>query len=204
MIIIEPSISHLDGTQDPLKIIERAGRACYQSEIGSSEGFVVRLISRGHFSVIEHAYLSYRIICDRGVSHELVRHRLFSFSQESTRYCKYKGQLTFVRPHWYNRSPETIQRNENRAAWLNAMHNAEDTYLRMLNKGLPPQDARAVLPNSLKTELIMTGNLRNWRHFFELRCSPAAHPDMRIIANLLLADAKDRVKIVFDGIGKDK
>jgi thymidylate synthase (FAD) len=138
------------------------------------------------------------------VSHELVRHRIASYSQESTRYCNYsKGkfgsELTFIRPYWDDRSIRA-KMIRLRACWQEACLNAEWSYKKMIDAGCTPEAARAVLPNCLKTEVVMTANLREWRHFFKLRCAPAAHPDMRIIANMLLTAFKDVVPVVFDDI----
>ena len=208
MTIIDPSFTWLGNAPDGdqmLANIAAAGRVCYQSESKSDDAaFVRKRIKQGHESVLEHEKISVRIICDRGVSHELVRHRIASYSQESTRYCNYsKGkfgsELTFIRPYWDDRSirAEMIRL---RACWQEACLNAEWSYKKMIDAGCTPEAARAVLPNCLKTEVVMTANLREWRHFFKLRCAPAAHPDMRIIANMLLTAFKDVVPVVFDDI----
>lgn len=208
MTIIDPSFTWLGNAPDGdqmLANIAAAGRVCYQSESKSDDAaFVRKRIRQGHESVLEHEKISVRIICDRGVSHELVRHRIASYSQESTRYCNYsKGkfgsELTFIRPYWDDRSisAEMIRL---RACWQEACLNAEWSYKKMIDAGCTPEAARAVLPNCLKTEVVMTANLREWRHFFKLRCAPAAHPDMRIIANMLLTAFKDVVPVVFDDI----
>lgn len=208
MTIIDPSFTWLGNAPDGdqmLANIAAAGRVCYQSESKSDDAaFVRKRIKQGHESVLEHEKISVRIICDRGVSHELVRHRIASYSQESTRYCNYsKGkfgsELTFIRPYWDDRSisAEMIRL---RACWQEACLNAEWSYKKMIDAGCTPEAARAVLPNCLKTEVVMTANLREWRHFFKLRCAPAAHPDMRIVANMLLTAFKDVVPVVFDDI----
>ena len=208
MRIIDPSFTWLGNAPDGdqmLANIAAAGRVCYQSESKSDDAaFVRKRIRQGHESILEHEKISVRIICDRGVSHELVRHRIASYSQESTRYCNYsKGkfgsELTFIRPYWDDRSisAEMIRL---RACWQEACLNAEWSYKKMIDAGCTPEAARAVLPNCLKTEVVMTANLREWRHFFKLRCAPAAHPDMRIIANMLLTAFKDVVPVVFDDI----
>lgn len=208
MTIIDPSFTWLGNVPDGdqmLTNIAAAGRVCYQSESKSDDAaFVRKRIKQEHESILEHEKISVRIICDRGVSHELVRHRIASYSQESTRYCNYsKGkfgsELTFIRPYWDDRSisAEMIRL---RACWQEACLNAEWSYKKMIDAGCTPEAARAVLPNCLKTEVVMTANLREWRHFFKLRCAPAAHPDMRIIANMLLTAFKDVVPVVFDDI----
>ena len=208
MTIIDPSFTWLGNAPDGdqmLANIAAAGRVCYQSESKSDDAaFVRKRIKQGHESILEHEKISVRIICDRGVSHELVRHRIASYSQESTRYCNYsKGkfgsELTFIRPYWDDRSisAEMIRL---RACWQEACLNAEWSYKKLIDAGCTPEAARAVLPNCLKTEIVMTANLREWRHFFKLRCAPAAHPDMRIVANMLLTAFKDVVPVVFDDI----
>lgn len=205
MNIIEPTFyveDVLDGNEI-LKRIERAGRVCYKSEekitSDSAKRFVQNIIKSGHESVIEHEKVSVRVICDRGVSHEIVRHRIASYSQESTRYCNYSGdkfgnQLTFIRPNFWNEDDEQYK------IWLESMKNIEDNYMRLLQCGAKPQEARSILPNSLKTELVMTMNLREWRHFFRLRTDMAAHPQMRQLALMILEEFKCRIPIVFDDI----
>jgi len=160
--------------------IERAGRTCYKSESRITQDscgpFIRQIIKRGHESVLEHESVSVRIVCDRGVSHEIVRHRIASYSQESTRYCNYGEGVVFIRPYFWKEDSEKFE------LWRILCAVAEDTYMNLLKKGAAPQEARSVLPNSLKTELIMTCNLREWRHFFRLRTSKSAHPQMRQIA----------------------
>lgn len=207
MKIIEPSFRWLDGKLPDghaiLANIATAGRVCYQSEPNTSDAlFVTKIISRGHESVLEHEKLSVRIICDRGVSHELVRHRIASYSQESTRYCNYSkdkfgNELTFIRPPWV---PEEFGGNQAARHWKQVMQYAEFYYLSLLDLGWTPEQARSILPNSLKTEVVMTANLREWRHFFRLRCAPAAHPQMRQIANMMLAEFKNAVPVIFDDL----
>jgi len=193
-IIFMPEYSEL------LYVIETAGRVCYQSEPkGSSESFVRRLVSSGHESVIEHITATVKITCDRGVSHEIVRHRIASFSQESTRYCNYSqgkfdGKISFIRPLFF---PEGSVGCE---IWTEAMEDAEYRYFGLLKRGASPQEARTVLPNSLKTEIIVTMNMRAWRHFFTLRCAPTSHPQMRQIALPLLAEFKSRIPALFDDL----
>jgi len=204
MRLIKPSIKLEWMTPNALDVIERAGRTCYQSESqGEPEKFVNMVMDRGHLSVIEHASMSYRIVCDRGVTHELVRHRLFSYSQESTRYCRYDDQVTFIIPPWvrideglhdrHTRLPDSIAQT-----WFTSMLHAEYTYKFLLDSGWSPQQARSVLPNSLKTEIVVTGNFREWQHFFELRTAEAAHPQMREVAGMILVDARSRIREVFD------
>ena len=162
-----------EGGIKELQHIEKIGRVCYKSEDyitedgESARKFVAMLIRNGHEAMIEHNAISVRFICDRGVSHELVRHRLASFGQESTRYCNYSknkfgNELTFIKPcFWEKESNEYI-------VWRFAMGYAESMYLNLIQQGAKPQEARSVLPNSLKTEIVMTMNIREWRHFFSL------------------------------------
>ena len=132
-----------------------------------------------------------RFICDRGVSHELVRHRVFSFAQESTRYCNYSKdkfgkELTFIKPSWWKEED-----NEVATLYIQPWRNIENCYLTLIENGIKPQDARAILPNALKTEVVMTGFESDWDHFFELRCAKAAHPDMQKLANELYEEKID-------------
>jgi len=180
-------------------------------QVPSSELFVEKILESGHLSVIEHAYASYRIICDRGVTHEIVRHRLVSYSQESTRYCNYKGGVTFVIPPWlhleeghYDKArmgqlPSGPGCQEERY-WLFRRLDNEIEYQQWIKWGWSPQKARGCLPNCLKTEIVMTTNLREWAHFLKLRTTNAAHPQMREVAYKILADIKSRVPIIFDDI----
>jgi len=189
--------------EEILKNIEKFGRVCYKSESNITEDsaspFISRIIKSGHESVIEHEKISVKIICDRGVSHEIVRHRIASYSQESTRYCnyikdKFGNELTFIKPiFWAEESPEY-------QIWFSSMENIENTYMQLINLGARPEQARAVLPNSLKTEIIVTMNLREWRHFFKLRTSNRAHPQMREISIPLLQEFKALLPCIFDDI----
>lgn len=171
-------------TPDLEEIIEAAGRTCWKSddkiEPGSAGPFIDRIKGFKHDSVLEHGAITVRFIVDRGISHELVRHRMASFSQESTRYCNYGkdkhgNEVTFIDPR-----PAFPTMDENRfTVWTEAMAAAELMYMTMLQLGGAPQEARAVLPNSVKTEVVMTANPREWRHVFRMRCDKAAHPQMR-------------------------
>ena len=209
MRVIEPShefLEDFDGVA-MLKSVERMGRICYKSEgkitDTSYRKFLQNLIARGHESVIEHGKVSVLIICDRGVSHEIVRHRIASYSQESTRYCNYSqdkfgNELTFIRPCFWTEDSDAYQ------VWKLSMETAERDYFRLLELGATPQEARSVLPNSLKTEIVITMNLREWRHFFKLRTSAAAHPQMRQTAAALLRDFQARVPVIFDDIAANE
>lgn len=173
--------------EDILRRIEIATRTCYRSEDKIAEGTAEKLIrsciSRGHESVIEHGSLTFEIVCDRAVSHEIVRHRLASYSQESTRYCAYNkdkfgNELTFVKPYWFDEPNH--EREVNAIDYATMI--AEKEYLFMLNKGTAPDIARCVLPNCLATKIIVTMNMREIRHFIKLRSSNKAHGDIRVIA----------------------
>ena len=195
-------LSPVDG-QKILKSIEEAGRVCYKSEEkiteDSAEKFVAGIIKRGHEAVLEHEAIRVKFIVDRGVSHEIVRHRLAAYCQESTRYCNYsKGkfgeEITVIEPCFWDKDSDLMK------DWRSAMRMAENHYLGLLHQGASPQEARSVLPNSLKTEVVMTANLREWRHFFKLRTAPAAHPQMREVAIALLKEFQKLVPVVFDDI----
>lgn len=227
MKIVKPSaqiVSSVDG-EDVLKRIEKYGRVCYKSEDriteDSAKRFVENLIKRGHESVLEHVSVTVKFICDRGVSHEIVRHRLASYSQESTRYCNYSQdkfdrELTFILPSWIpQKDAQLILSGEIKILswgdkffelstpvynWYQLMQSAESAYDCNINMGWTPEQARSLLPNSLKTELIMTANLREWRHFFKLRTAKAAHPQMRELTIPLLAEFKEKIPVVFDDL----
>ena len=185
----------IDGAEI-LKRIEKAGRTCYKSEDRITEesatAFVRMLIERGHESVLEHESITVRFVCDRGVSHEIVRHRIASFSQESQRYVRYNGDIEFINPRMPNAKAHE--------AWQELCERAEETYKELLSYGVQPQQARAVLPNSTKTEIVMTANLREWRHFLKLRTAKAAHPQMRELTVPLLHELQERIPVVFDDI----
>lgn len=205
MKIIEPSVEILtpiDG-EAILKMLEAVGRTCYKSEDkiqeSSAEKFISGIVKRGHEAVIEHYNITVKFICDRGVTHEIVRHRLASYCQESTRYCnysndKFNGEITVIKPCFLAEGSEAYR------MWTGICSLAEAYYFDLLNLGCTPQEARAVLPNSLKTELVMTANIREFRHFFKLRCSKAAHPQMREVALMLLKEFKERIPVLFDDI----
>ena len=200
MRLIKPSHEILFISPKPLKTIEAAGRTCYKSEDkiteGSAEKFVRMIIKRGHHSVIEHTYMSVRFICDRGVTHEIVRHRLAAYSQESTRYCNYgKIGVSFIIPKDFKLDYDDLK-------LLNLI---ENHYNKCLNeKRRSPQQARYFLPNGLKTEIVMTANLREWMHIFKLRTSKAAHPQMRELMIPLLEKMKTLVPVIFDDIKIEK
>lgn len=205
MRIINPYIEVIDPVDgnEIIKKIERIGRVCYKSEEkiteSSAQEFIQRILKSGHESVIEHEAISVRVICDRGVSHEIVRHRIASYSQESTRYCNYSkdkfgNELTFIKPLFWNEEDEAYK------IWYNEMLRVEEIYLKLISIGAKPQEARSVLPNSLKTEIVMTMNLREWRHFFKLRNSQKAHPQMQEVASMILAVFKNKIPVLFDDL----
>jgi len=199
MQIIKPEVTIEDvNGMEILKKIERAGRVCYKSEDkitdDSAKTFVKGLIKNGHESVIEHVNITAKVICDRGVSHEIVRHRIGSYSQESTRYCDYKNDMSFIDIQPFMKNSESLK------IWVETMQYLEKTYAKLRELGETPQIARSVLPNSLKTEIVMTYNLREWRHFFKVRCAKAAHPQMREVANELLKKMQEVIPIVFQDL----
>lgn len=205
MKIIEPSFTFEDVVRpdEIMAKIERAGRTCYKSDgkigDGTAERFIALVIKRGHESVLEHASISVRVICDRGVTHEIVRHRVASYSQESTRYCNYSGdkfgnEITVIRPFFWNDDPQKF------ALWKEAMEASEKSYIALIEAGATAQEARSVLPNSLKTEIVMTMNMREWRHFFKLRTSSAAHPQIREIAIPMLKEFQRLLPVLFNDI----
>jgi len=219
MFLIKPSykIESPISRKLVLDAIMQAGATCYKSEPKDASAFVKKIMKLGHESVIEHSSISVRFIIDRGVSHELVRHRLCSFSQESTRYCSYKDQVTFIIPPWIN-LPEgecdflvqegRLYYGANRIGivpldtaiytWLLAISRSSDSYHTLLEHGWTPQQARSVLPNSLKTEIVVTANLREWRHILKLRTSKQAHPQMQEIMIPLSQELHTQLPEVFD------
>ena len=209
MIAIKPSAEILSGKNyhQMLENIERIGRVCYKSEDaihpGSAEQFIRNIITRGHESVIEHESISVRVVCDRGVSHEIVRHRIASYSQESTRYCNYTrdkfgSQLVCIDiATGFRYDLEDPADRKKYDIWTKAMEAAEGFYFQLIEAGARPEEARSVLPNSLKTEIVMTMNLREWRHFLRLRSSRRAHPQIAEIASALLEEFSARYPVFF-------
>ena len=212
MKIIKPSAEVLyPDITDPRNVdamyrqIERAGRTCYKSEdritAESSRRFVKKLVESGHEAMLEHASMTVKFIVDRGVSHELVRHRVASFAQESTRYCDYSkdkfgGELTFIEPCFWTDDEHGMEMK----AWKEMMQATEDLYKAFRQYGVKPEEARCILPNSLKTEVVMTANLRELRHIMKLRASGTTgkpHPQMREIMVPLLKHLKKYLPDVF-------
>ena len=209
MVVIEQSAKWVQYVLG-INLIEQAGRTCYKSEdkitADSAQKFIEMIMKRGHLSVIEHVSASVRFITNRGVTHELVRHRLASYSQESTRYVNYSkekhggSQITFIQPHWMDTTKDADGTDPKILAWINAMASSEKAYNKLIKEGLPPQDARGVLPIDLKTEIVMTANLREWMHVFKLRCSKAAHPQMRALMIPTLKMFQAAYPLIFDKI----
>lgn len=189
-----------------MKHLEAMGRICYQSEDAitdkSYETFLKNIIARGHEAVLEHATVTAVVICDRGVSHEIVRHRIAAYCQESTRYCNYSkgkfgGEITVVEPLFFKPGSYNYQ------VWERACDKAESAYFDLLARGATPQEARSVLPNSLKTQIAITMDIREWRHFFRLRCAKGAHPQMIEVAKLGLIEMYDYFPCLFEDIYRE-
>ena len=206
MQIVKPSyqIEKLAPAEEIMRRIERAGRTCWKSEemiaIDSAEKFVHMIVKKGHLSVIEHDDMTVRFICDRGFTHEFVRHRLVSYSQESTRYCNYSkekfgSEITVIERCYWDKRYEA-----NYAYWVRACEAAEKAYFLLMENDAKPEQARAVLPISLKTEIVATTNLREWGHIFNQRTSSKAHPQMRELMVPLLAEVQRRVPVLFDDL----
>lgn len=204
MKLIKPTVEILDSIDEKEVIskIAKVARTCYKSEDLSTNDkdkqLVTNLIKSKHDAMLEFFDITVKFTTDRGVSHELVRHRVASYAQESTRYCNYSkdkfgNELTFIIPSW-------VEDPYKEDAWIMAMKYAENHYFRLINNGWTAQQARMVLPMSIKTEINMKANLREWRHFFELRCSKAAHPDMRYLALNLLKQMYIKLPTIFSDI----
>lgn len=213
MKIIHPSYEILTdispfGTLE-LEQIERAARTCYKSEdkitdqAESAKQLIKKLIENGHEAMLEHSSLTVKFVCDRGISHELVRHRMASFAQESTRYCNYSNEkfgkeITVIKPYYLSEGSKAY------TLWNTACFYDELYYFALLNEGLSPQEARCVLPNSLKTEVVITANYREWRHILRLRTDRTAHPQMRELMVPLLKDLYGRIPVIFDDIYENR
>ena len=243
MKIVQPSYEILtdisEGGIQELQSIEHAARTCYKSEDKisgdgeSAKKLIKRLIESGHEAMLEHSSLSVKFICDRGVSHEIVRHRMASFAQESTRYCNYSkgkfgGEITVIEPVIFENIESTINEDElpflykalylaqpkwaydklkamdvltkTYVLWMAHCQAANEVYNAMLEDGMTPEIARSVLPNSLKTEIVVTANYREWRHIFDLRCDAAAHHEMRRLMRPLLEELHKRIPVIFDDL----
>ena len=230
MKIVEPKYEILtdisEGGIKELQQIERVARICYKSEDKitpdgeSAKKLVGFLVKQGHEAMLEHSQLSVLFTCDRGIANELVRHRIASFAQESTRYCNYAGEkfggeLSFIRPHYIPCEPkekaiktasssEELKKLETdyqiHNAWFWACDDAEKSYKTLMANGMRPEQARCVLPLCLKTEIVVTANYREWRNIFKLRTPVAAHPQMRELMCPLLLDVQKKIPVVFDDI----
>ena len=205
----------LDGIAE-LKHLELCARTAYKSEDRitedgeSAKKFVRMLINSGHESTLEHGGMTVKFTVDRGISHEIVRHRLASYTQESTRYCNYSkdkfgNEITVIEPCFLdfsldeNKFYSSAKTNE----WATACTDSETRYFTLLAIGATPQEARAVLPNSLKTEVIMTANWREWRHFLRLRAASDAHPQIQEVARPLLDELNEKIPVLFDDVWRD-
>ena len=208
MKIIEPGVELVNPVSEKTAMLhlEMCGRVCYKSEDKTSEDsaetFLRGIIKRGHEAVLEHINATIKFTCDRGVSHELVRHRMASYCQESTRYCNYSNKkfgrsVAVIEPAYLRDDPDAYM------VWQSACNLAESAYFTLLDLGRTPQEARAVLPNSLKTEVMMTANIREWRHFLKLRCAPASHPQMREVALMALDALHEQYPVLFEDIYRE-
>jgi len=207
MKIIKPSYEIMTkiNREEILKTLEMAGRTCYKSEDKITEEsagrFVKTLIKSGHEAMIEHFNLTIKFICDRGVTHEIVRHRVASYAQESTRYCNYSqdkfgNEITVIEPYFFANNDD----DSNYYYWKESCEWAEEYYFKLLKNGATPQEARSVLPNSLKTEIVVTMNMRELRHFLRLRTAKVAHPQIREIAIPLLNELQEKLPEIFGDI----
>lgn len=230
MKIVKPKYEILtdisEGGIKELQQIERVARVCYKSEDKitpdgeSAKKLVGFLVKQGHEAMLEHSQLSVLFTCDRGIANELVRHRIASFAQESTRYCNYAGEkfggeLSFIQPFYIPDEPdisktmkatsgEEMKKLETdyqiNNAWYMACDEAEESYRTLIANGLRPEQARCVLPLCLKTEIVVTANYREWRNIFKLRTPVAAHPQMRELMCPLLLEVQKKIPVVFDDI----
>jgi len=198
MKIIDQSHEVIHITPNLLEHIEAAARTCYQSgdriTTGSAEAFVAMLIRCGHHAMLEFGDITVRFVTNRGVTHELVRHRLCTFAQESQRYVRYKD-IEFIYPAWWHNV--TL---EQRLCWEAAMTTAETAYQILLRQGWRPEQARDVLPNATKTAIVVMANVREWRHILTLRTSKHAHPQMRALMLPLLEDLTEKYPVLFGDI----
>lgn len=202
MKIIKPSVEIIDDLNEELILnkLELAGRTCYKSEDRitkeSSKNFIKMIMNRKHESVLEHVSITVKFIVDRGVTHQIVRHRIASYSQESTRYCnyskgKFNGEITVIEPLFLTPNTRGYE------LWRKSCEDAEKAYFELLDWGCSPQEARSVLPNSLKSELIVTMNIRSWLNFLNLRTASDAHPQIIEASNLLVEQFKIKLPTIF-------
>ena len=214
--IVSPAGLNEAGCEAIYEHIEFAARTCYKSDNPTDRekrhAFVRRLVESAHEAMLEHAFITVRFFVDRGVSHEIVRHREASFAQESTRYCNYsKGKFgeecSFIDISGGLAAEGKETSGDQHAAlleeWLKACADSEAHYMRMLELGATPQMARSVLTSSLKTELVVTANIREWRHILKLRAADTtgkAHPQMKEVMVPLLMDFKNAMPELFGDI----
>ena len=212
MIKVNPSIEILSDSsyETILKKIERIGRVCYKSEDkireDTAEGFIRGIIKRGHESVIEHESISVKVTCDRGVTHEIVRHRIASYSQESTRYCNYTSDkfsnqiscIDIATGFHYDLDNEADRKKWE--IWNAAMEAAEKFYFQLVEAGAKPDEARSVLPNATAATIVVTGDMREWRHALALRTDSHAHPQIRALMTPLLEELKEKAPVLFEDI----
>jgi thymidylate synthase (FAD) len=232
MQLINPSyeiLTEIDADKI-LKKLELAGRTCWLShpKEDSAEKFCRMILNKNHESVIEHESLTIKFIVSRSFLAEITRHRLSSFSVESTRYLNYnKRGMTFIIPTWINFEPgeydvyhcgpkfdihttykygpylETVELDDEQKRFIDYLKTVETLYSDYIKDKKSPQEARAILPNCLKTEIIMTTNLREIRHILKLRTDKSAHPEMRQIMCPLLEELKGKIPVIFDGINEN-
>lgn len=184
-----------------LNTVELATRTCYKSEDKMGEGTAEKLIrgciKRGHLSTIEHAFVTVRITADRAILNEMVRHRLCQYSQESTRYVNYDSDK-------YGREIKVIQpvqlTGDDIQVWKEACTYAEYCYNKLVDAGVKPENARSVLPLCTASELVMTANMREWRHILSLRRGPGAHPDMREVADMIYEVLREKYPVFFEDL----
>lgn len=185
----ELSVEPLSGTENAYEVIEEAARECYQSkhkiEKGSAEPFCAMLLRRNHTAMFDHAYKSFRFVVNRGVSHEMVRHRLAAFAQESSRYCNYSkgrfgGEISIIKQNCHDFTQEQLNRREE------LFKHIEEVYCEETDEGIPPQIARDVLPLCLKTSIVMTCDFTEWRHVLKLRTTKKAHPQIKVVMDEVL------------------
>lgn len=198
-ILNRQSVKVLDklDSKEILSKLEFAGKICYKSNTGNEEKFLKSIIRMGHESVIEHASITVLITTDRATANQIVRHRIASYSQESQRYCnysknKFENEITVIKP------PHFSETGKGYEWWEHSCKVAEVMYFKLLSLGYKPEEAREVLPNSTKTELVMTMNIRSWRNFFKLRTHKTAGPNIRILSKMILKEFKDNIDVLFD------
>jgi len=181
-----------------LKKIERIARVSHRSEDRVTEDSYDKFLrsvvmTHGDLSVIEHVNVTVEVEVDRGITHEIVRHRIGAYTQESTRFVNYNKQpMRFIQPPFKSAMTDSF--------WEEAVEHLEETYLALLKEGEPPEIARSVLPNSLAAKLVITYNLRMWRYFLIMRTTKEAHPQMKLLTIPLVDRFKETIPILFEDI----